>query len=109
MPTWTKPSVWYDQVTGDPKAVEKAAAEDAAKANKPAEPEAEFPNLANTPVPPAPGLTPAQQHEIRESLASDRAATKAAVESARQVETPETRAAAAAKSKAAQEQPEKTP
>jgi hypothetical protein len=95
MPSWTKPSVWYDQVTRDPLAVEKAAAEDAAKAAKPAEPEPDFPNLANTPTVPAAGLTAAQQREVRDSLAADRAATKAAVHSVKQVETPETRAAKA--------------
>lgn len=98
MPSWTKPSVWYDQVTGDPKAVEKAAAEDAAKAALPVEPESEFPNLAKSPTPPAPGLTEAQQREIRDSLAADRAATKAAVEAVKTVETPETRASGQAKS-----------
>jgi hypothetical protein len=92
MPTWTKPSVWYDQVTGDPKAVEKAAAEDAAKAAKPKEAEPDFPNLAKTPSVPAAGLTAAQQREVRESLAADRDRTKAAVEQVRQIETPETRA-----------------
>jgi hypothetical protein len=97
MPTWTKPSVWYDQLVTDPQAVEKAAAEDAAKAGKPKEPEGDFPNLANTPAVPAAGLTAAQQREVRDSLAADRAATKAAVSAVREVETPETRANAAAK------------
>lgn len=95
MPTWTKPSVWYDQVTGDPQAVDKAAAEDAAKAAKPKEAEPDFPNLANTPSVPAAGLTAAQQREVRDSLAADRDRTKAAVDQVKQVETPETRASAA--------------
>ena len=99
MPTCTKPSVWYDQVTGDPKAVEKAAAEDAAKANKPPEAEPDFPNLAQTPAVPVAGLTAAQQREVRESLAADRERTKAAVEEVKNVETPETRATAAATAK----------
>jgi pectin methylesterase-like acyl-CoA thioesterase len=97
MPSWTKPSVWYDQVTGDPQAVEKAAAEDAAKAAKPKEPEPDFPNLAKTPAVPAAGLTAAQQREVRESLAADRAATQEAVDAVKKFETPETRANAAAK------------
>jgi hypothetical protein len=101
MPSWTKPSVWYDQVTGDPQAVEKAAAEDAAKAAKPAAPEADFPNLALTPSVPAAGLTAAQQRDVRESLAADRERNKAAVEAVKNTETPETRATAAAAAKAA--------
>jgi hypothetical protein len=93
MPSWTKPSVWYDQVVSDPEAVQKAVQEDATK--KRAEPAGEFPSLANTPAPPAPGITEAQQREIRESLASDRDRTKAAVSAVKAVETPETRAAKA--------------
>lgn len=91
MPSWTKPSVWYDQVVSDPKAVEKAAAEDAQKAKEPSQPESQFPSLANTPAPPVAGITAAQQREIRESLAADRDRTNAAVQAVKAVETPETR------------------
>lgn len=103
MPSWTKPSVWYDQITADPQAVEKAAAEDAARAARPPEPEVQFPSLANTPAVPQAGLTAAQQRDVRDSLAADRAATKAAVDAVRRVETPETRTTTALKPKPAEE------
>lgn len=103
MPSWTKPSVWYDQITADPLAVEKAAAEDAARAARPPEPEAEFPSLANSPSVPQAGLTAAQQREVRDSLAADRSAAKAAVDAVKRVETPETRTQTTVKPKAAEE------
>lgn len=91
MPSWTKPSVWYDQITLDPQAVEKAAAQDAERAKEPKAPEAEFPSLAKSPAPPVAGITAAQQREIRESLAADRERTNTAVQAVKAVETPETR------------------
>jgi hypothetical protein len=91
MPSWTKPSVWYDQVVSDPEAVQKAVSQDAVKQR--GEPAGEFPSLAKTPAAPAPGITEAQQREIRESLAADRDKTNAAVSAVKAIETPESRAA----------------
>ena len=98
MPTWTKPSTWYDSVTGDPVAVDKAAQEQDKKAAA-AAPVGDFPLLSQTPTAPVVSTTPAQRKEIRDSLAVDRDRTNASVQAVKAIETPETRATAAKKQK----------
>jgi hypothetical protein len=93
MPAWTKPSTWYDSVTGDPAQVEQAAREKDAKLAAQA-PAGDFPNLAQTPSVPVVSTTPAQRKDIRDSLAADRDRTAAAAAAAKAIETPESRAAA---------------
>jgi len=100
MPDWTKPSTWYDGVTEEKPAEEKAetqpvaapASTEAAAATSetlppvvdPLEPEStgprikaadkptEFPNVAAQPVPREPVTTESQRREIRDSLVADR-------------------------------------
>jgi hypothetical protein len=102
MPEWTKPSTWYDGVTGaetaEPaKAESKPVAADADKTEvaktaegalppvedpldptppgpriKPTDKPTEFPNLAEQPAPREATSTEAQRREIRDSLVADR-------------------------------------
>lgn len=102
MPEWTKPTTWYDGVTGEKKPdEEKTAAKpapapadattDVAKTDtslppvvdplepaptgpriKPSDKPTEFPNVSAQPEPREATTTDAQRHEIRDSLVADR-------------------------------------
>lgn len=98
MPEWTKPTTWYDGVTGADKPAEATPAADSAKTEvanttadgalppvvDPLAPEptgprikvsgkpTEFPNLAEQPAAREASTTESQRREIRDSLVADR-------------------------------------